>query len=67
MNFIVDVKDISYGTVEVEADSVEQAVNSIQNDALRAELAELEAFIQGAEMARVRGATSGRRQRALRD
>ena len=82
MKFIVDVKDVSYGTVEVEADSVEQAeekaqdmyfsgqinweeadvsyearpkeraVNSIQNDALRAELAELEAFIQGTEMAR---------------
>ena len=25
MKYIVDVKDISYGTVEVEADSVEQA------------------------------------------
>ena len=30
MKFIVDVKDISYGTVEVEADSVEQAEEKAQ-------------------------------------
>ena len=31
MKFIVDVKDISYGTVEVEADSVEQAEEKAQD------------------------------------
>ena len=30
MKFIVDVKDISYGTVEVEADSAEQAEEKAQ-------------------------------------
>ena len=31
MKFIVDVKDISYGTVEVEADSAEQAEEKAQD------------------------------------
>ena len=31
MKFIVDVKDVSYGTVEVEADSVEQAEEKAQD------------------------------------
>lgn len=31
MKYIVDVKDISYGTVEVEADSIEQAEEKAQN------------------------------------
>lgn len=30
MKYIVDVKDISYGTIEVEADSVEQAEEKAQ-------------------------------------
>ena len=31
MKYIVDVKDISYGTVEVEADSAEQAEEKAQD------------------------------------
>lgn len=31
MRYIVDVKDVSYGRVEVEADSVEQAEEKAQD------------------------------------
>lgn len=31
MKYIVDAKDISYGTVEVEADSIEQAEEKAQD------------------------------------
>ncbi len=30
MKYVVDVKDISYGTIEVEADSLEQAEGKAQ-------------------------------------